>query len=271
MNPRKRSQYFAFLTVFAFALSSIFTFAAAAEFGKATYYNNKYHGKKTASGELYDKDALTCAHKSLPFGTIVRVTRLDNEVSVDVKVNDRGPYTEGFVVDVSYRAAEILDLIKAGSAKVKVEVVDKPEPAANRNQAAPVVYGGGYGSGSGGGAVAAKPAVKTATPAPAAPVQEGSAPELYQIDLKSITQSGFGIQVATLTNSENALREAAKLQKIWPGKVLMLAGPSKNDPASAEFKLLVGPFPEKTTAEAQQKIVAKKGYSKCFVVDLNSL
>ena len=92
------------------------------EYGKAGYYADKLHGRKTASGKAYDKNAMTCAHKSLPFGTKLKVTRLDNGESVIVTVNDRGPYSAGYVVDVSRKAAVALGIIKAGHAKVKLEI-----------------------------------------------------------------------------------------------------------------------------------------------------
>lgn len=93
--------------------------------GLASYYNNKHHGKKTASGEIYDKNKFTAAHRTLPFGTYVKVTRLDNNKSVVVKINDRGPFTKGRIIDLSYASAKELDMIRKGIAKVRIEVVEK--------------------------------------------------------------------------------------------------------------------------------------------------
>ena len=128
-----RNTFLSFATIlslaFCWVVSSSFF---AEEFGKAGYYADSLHGRKTSSGEKYDKRLLTCAHKSLPFGTKIRVTRLDNKRSVIVKVNDRGPFTEGYVVDVSRKAAEELGLIQPGSARVKVEVVEKPAPGTGK-------------------------------------------------------------------------------------------------------------------------------------------
>lgn len=107
-------------------LSSIlflFGFQVAEDYGQASYYSDKYQGRATASGELYDKNKLTCAHKTFPFGTILKVTRLDNKKSVRVRVNDRGPFVSGRIVDLSRKAAVKVDLITAGTAKVKIEVV----------------------------------------------------------------------------------------------------------------------------------------------------
>ena len=93
--------------------------------GTASYYGGKFHGRKTASGERFNQEALTAAHKTLPLGTKVRVTNLRNGESVDVKINDRGPYHKGRVIDLSKGAARELRMINSGTAKVKVEVIAK--------------------------------------------------------------------------------------------------------------------------------------------------
>ena len=92
--------------------------------GSISYYGPGFHGKKTASGALYDQNALTCAHKTLPFGPKVRVKFLNTEKSVILKVNDRGPYAHGRILDVSVAAAKKLGMIKYGHGKANIEVVD---------------------------------------------------------------------------------------------------------------------------------------------------
>jgi rare lipoprotein A len=93
--------------------------------GKASYYAGEFHGKKTASGERYDQNDLTCAHGSLPFGCKIRVTNLNNQKSVDVKVNDRGGFHKyGRVVDLSKAAAKEIGMMGSGTAKVKIEVLE---------------------------------------------------------------------------------------------------------------------------------------------------
>ena len=89
--------------------------------GVASYYAAKYHGRTTASGETFDNGKLTAAHRTLPFGTTVRVTNLTNGRSVVVRVNDRGPFVAGRIIDLSRAAAQRLDMIEAGLARVKVE------------------------------------------------------------------------------------------------------------------------------------------------------
>lgn len=102
------------------------TSAEKTETGTAAFYSNVFHGRRTASGERYDKNAMTAAHKTLKFGTRVRVTNLDNNKQVELKINDRGPATPGRIIDVSRRAAEELDFIRKGLTKVRLEVVSVP-------------------------------------------------------------------------------------------------------------------------------------------------
>jgi rare lipoprotein A (peptidoglycan hydrolase) len=100
-----------------------FTMTTEPDTGMASYYAEQFHGKKTSSGERYDMNDLTCAHRWLPFGTMVRVTNLRNGRSVDVRVNDRGPWKHGRVIDVSKAAAKELQMIGSGTARVAVQVI----------------------------------------------------------------------------------------------------------------------------------------------------
>jgi rare lipoprotein A len=93
--------------------------------GVASYYGGRHDGRRTASGEVFDQDALTAAHRDLPMGTRVRVTNLENQRSVVLTINDRGPFVKGRIIDVSRRAARELGLIRAGTARVRVEVVER--------------------------------------------------------------------------------------------------------------------------------------------------
>jgi len=91
------------------------------EVGLASYYADRFHGRKTASGERYDMNARTCAHPTAPFGTRLRVTVLETGRSVVVTVNDRGPFVKGRVVDLSRAAARSLGIVERGLARVRVE------------------------------------------------------------------------------------------------------------------------------------------------------
>jgi rare lipoprotein A len=91
--------------------------------GEASYYAHKFHGRTTASGEIYDENAMTAAHKTLPFGTTVRVTNKANGRKVVVRINDRGPFVEGRIIDLSFQAAKEMDMVTAGVVDVRVEVL----------------------------------------------------------------------------------------------------------------------------------------------------
>ena len=96
------------------------------EVGLASWYGHPYHGRSSASGEIYDMEQFTAAHRTLPFGTLVRVVNLDNEKSVEVRINDRGPFVDDRVIDLSHAAAQAIGMIGPGTARVRVEVIQAP-------------------------------------------------------------------------------------------------------------------------------------------------
>lgn len=266
---------------------------ASVEYGKCGYYADNLQGKKTSSGEKYDKNLLTCAHKSLPFGTKIKITRLDNKKSVVVRVNDRGPYLDGYVTDISRKAAEAIGLIRDGVARVKVEVVNdqqtvKAIPVSSRvlpkeleADVTPVTYSTTPATKSAAKVQAAQSkkgvvpatystAAKALASAPggtvsAADVQES---ESYQVSLKPVARGGFGLQVSSLSTTEHLFKEISKLQATWPGKVVV-NHEERKDLGIATFKLILGPYATRKEAEAQMKKAASKGYRSAFVVDLS--
>jgi len=92
--------------------------------GQASWYGKRFHGKLTASGEKYNMRAYTAAHKTLPFGTVVRVINTTNNKSVDVKINDRGPFVRGRVIDLSQKAFEQIGNTSKGVVPVRIEILD---------------------------------------------------------------------------------------------------------------------------------------------------
>lgn len=118
-------------SLFGFMMLMLTLLTAQTERGEASYYADSFQGKPTASGEPYDRNKLTAAHRTLPFGTRLRVTRTDNGKSVVVKVNDRGPHKAGRIVDLSYAAAAQVGLVRDGIAPVKIEVVGSSPSASN--------------------------------------------------------------------------------------------------------------------------------------------
>lgn len=97
-----------------------------AEIGLASWYGDPYHGRPTANGEIYDMNAFTAAHRTLAFDTWVRVTSLENGLFTTVRINDRGPFIEGRIIDVSRSAAQAIGMIGKGTMLVRLEVVKRP-------------------------------------------------------------------------------------------------------------------------------------------------
>jgi rare lipoprotein A len=263
-------------------LFSSFTTDVAPETGKCGYYADSYQGRATSSGEKYNKDVLTCSHKTLPFGTKIRVTRLDNKKSVVVRVNDRGPYIEGYVTDVSGQAAKELDLISKGTAQVKIEVVETAQSSlANDTQAEtdavnftnngtvakPVSYSTTTTTTTAKGITNTAPtASKTNTATTTIKVPPTS--NLYKVDIKQSEKKGYGIQIVSLNDANSVLPFMKELQAKYPGKVLVnVVRDEFNNPT---YKVFVGPFEDKKSAETAQKTVAQK-YKKTMVVDLSAL
>jgi len=119
------------LTIFAICVSTPTLASARLQVGQtqkgmASYYHDSLQGNRTASGDVYKKGILSAAHKSLPLGTKVRVTKLSNGKSIVLKINDRGPFVKGRIIDLSRRAARELGMIQSGLAKVEIEVLSVP-------------------------------------------------------------------------------------------------------------------------------------------------
>lgn len=273
--------------------------SAQEEFGKCGYYADALQGRKTASGEKYDKNLLTCAHKTLPFGTMLKITRLDNGKSVTVRVNDRGPFIEGYVTDVSRKAAEAIGLVRDGVTKVKIEnlgaataaksVAGAVTPATYSTPTLPQSLESGAqtatttraASVSAAKAQLVKPKATAATATGVSPATYSTpvaskpalaagkeatvkVSEVYQVELKQVQGKGYGLQLAVLGTTENLFQNIASLQASWPGKVIV----NHEDSSGREvFKLILGPYNSRSEATAQQKKAATKGYKKSFVVE----
>ena len=114
------------------ALFSVFILTASLcsgfETGYASWYGGKFNGRQTANGEIFDTTKFTAAHKTLPFGTMVKVTNIKNTESVNVRINDRGPFIEGRIIDLSKAAAETIKMTGAGVALVTIEIISNITP-----------------------------------------------------------------------------------------------------------------------------------------------
>jgi rare lipoprotein A len=114
-----------------FLFSAGFTYAQ--EHGNATYYNKKMHGRKTSDGSKYHKDSLTCAHRTYPLGTLLKVRNPKNNKEVIVKVTDRGPHRRNLIIDLSYAAAKEIDIVRFGIAPVDISRIDSADAGSTSN------------------------------------------------------------------------------------------------------------------------------------------
>lgn len=128
MNLRRLNYVFSFIIILFFALnlSALASGGGKTQTGTASWYGTKYHGRKSSNGEVYNKNKMTAAHPSLPFGTEVKVTNLSNNQSVIVRITDRGPFKARRIIDLSEAAARKIDMIRSGTATVKMEILTKP-------------------------------------------------------------------------------------------------------------------------------------------------
>jgi len=204
--------------------------------GKASFYADKFEGHPTASGQKYKHNKLTAAHKTLPFGTIVRVTNIANGSTVDVEINDRGPYIDGRVIDLSRAAAEKLGFVNLGIADVKLEVVD---PGSGKSKSQPVSIDN-------------------------VSVDEN---EYYDFEIASIKPKGFGVQIGTYQELVNLLRLTENLKGSYKKKVTVQV---KILNGVKFYSLIIGPFPNRAKAESFHNDVKNK-YSGSFIVDFSKL
>jgi len=192
------------------------------ETGIASWYGPTFYGKRTANGEVYDGNALTAAHKTLPMPVNVRVTNLDNGKSIVVRINDRGPYARGRIIDLSRHAAELLDVVQTGTARVRVTYLGKaqltpggapvPDTPAAIADALPAVPSGKVETTPlamlPGAAVAPPVTLRPLpVPVPSAPVVLASTEPSGQVDRVPVPPSNhLYIQVGAFSNLANARR-----------------------------------------------------------------
>ena len=206
------------------------------EVGIASWYGEKFHGRPTANGAIYDMNALTAAHKTLPMPSTVRVTNLENGRSMLLTVNDRGPFVEGRIIDVSRRAAQLLGFQHKGTVKVRVQVVQ--DFAAEPLMASPV------------GEVSQEPLVQTAALSPTTANGYRDGAQTY-------------VQVGAFGSLDNATRLSTQLAPIGPARTTKatIAG-------QTVYRVRLGPVSSRQEANRLlQSVVAAGHYSARLVVD----
>lgn len=224
------------LVLITILFSCAFFTSAQVQNGKASFYADKFEGRITASGDKYKHNKLTAAHKTLPFGTKVRVTNLANNQTVEVVINDRGPYVDGRIIDVSKSAAEKLGFVNQGLAEVSIEVTD---PGDGRQSD------------------------------PSIPIGQVSVEEkeFYGFEVARSNPSGFGVQIGTYQELVNLIRLSENLKNSYKKKVVVQV---KVIGGVKYYALILGQFPNRVKA-VQFRDEVKKKYPDAFIVDFTKL
>ena len=209
---------------------------AQVQTGKASFYADKFEGSPTASGEKYKHNKLTGAHKTLPFGTKVRVTNTANNQSVEVVINDRGPYVEGRIIDLSKSAAEQLGFVNQGLADVKLEVIDPGEGK---------------------------------TSDPGRPIEHVMVEEkeFYDFQITRLNPHGFGVQIGTYQELVNLMRLSDNLKNSYKKQVTVQV---KIINGVKYYGLILGQFSTRPKAEVFREELRKK-FPDAFIVEYNRL
>jgi rare lipoprotein A len=204
--------------------------------GKASFYADKFEGSPTASGEKYKHSKLTAAHKTLPFGTKVKVTNLDNNESVEVVINDRGPYVDSRIIDLSKSAAEKLGFVNKGLAEVKIEVIDAGDGKSKSQQ----------------------------MPIDNVTVEEK---EFYNFEIERLQPKGFGVQIGTYQELVNLMRLSDNLKNSYKKNVTVQV---KVINGVKYYSIMLGPVSSRSKAEDLLAEVKKK-FPDSFIVDYSKI
>jgi len=215
------------------------------ETGTASWYGTKFHGKKTANGERYDMHAMSAAHKTLPMPTMARVTNLNNGRSVVVRVNDRGPFAKGRIIDLSYAAARALGYDNEGTAPVRVETLGQNSRVTTNSRPA------------------VRPAPKPLTlptPPPVMP-EKGTTPPVAAIK-HAVRHGEMYIQLGAFSSVANANRLKSQLQSGYPSVAIY----SRNGGYSEIYRVRIGPFNDEKKIETDVLALQEQGYTNAIVV-----
>lgn len=258
---RKKMQLPPFFSFCFFLLPALFCPAPLLgqwiERGEASYYADKFHGRPTASGEKYNKNALTAAHRTLPMGSVVRVSRPNTGLSVEVRINDCGPHKRGRIIDLSKAAAKKLDLLRDGVADVHVELVQAGDGhcACDRNKK---------------WTPAGRPEAEIALSPPndpgIGPVENGnenSEPAPAEETPAAMPQQGIALQIGAFGNKTNAERMVQNAKAHAFENAFLKEFP----PADATlYRVYAGIFPSREDAlKAQGELKKKMGIAAVIV------
>ena len=243
------------------------------ETGIASWYGQDFHGKPTANGETYDMNAVTAAHRTLPLPSIVEVTNLENGRSIQIKVNDRGPFARGRIIDLSRRSAQLLGVEQQGTAKVRVRILAEPsrqlaQQLTGKDNEGLVEVNGVRGAPRGAVATAELPG----TPAPRARAPSGGSaltpntpivltPTSTAVKVVQTKPTNIYVQAGAFSEFNNANRVRSTLSGLGPANISQV-----NAGQQLVFRVRLGPV--KSVAEADKLLaqVAASGYPEARVI-----
>lgn len=245
------------------------------ETGIASWYGPGFHGRRTANGALFDENKVSAAHKTLQIPSIVRVTNLENGRSIKVLVNDRGPYAHGRVIDLSRRAAQLLDIERKGTARVRVQILDDesrqvaalaqgkgggntiPDAAPTEQVAVETLSGQQNNATANPSPPVAQTQVAAPAPAPVSVVPAGNQP----VELQVVSKSDLFIQAGAFSVYDNANRLRAQIASL---------GPSLISPAFVNgqqyFRVRIGPLASVEEADLKLQQLITSGYNDSRIV-----
>lgn len=207
-------KYISFLFLACLLYSHLVAQTVFVQTGEASYYADRFEGEVTASGETFHQDQLTGAHLTLPFGSMVKVTNLENNRSIVVRINDRGPFVEGRIIDLTHTAAQMLGFAGQGTAKVRIELLSEPSVVSNE-------------------------------------VTETSASpeEFYRISATAYKPRGFGVQIGSFQDLSNLMRLMDKLQARDREKIIIRISTVNN---IRVYRAIVGEYEKREDAERKK-------------------
>jgi rare lipoprotein A len=249
------------------------------ETGIASWYGADFHGKSTANGEAYDMNGLTAAHRTLPLPTMVRVTNLENGRALSLRINDRGPFAHGRIIDVSRRAAQLLGFEQQGTARVRVEILgDESRALAAQSQ------GGAYAVAAGEPVPEAAPRVAvtaeqlpapgstasgsgtatTGASQPSAVEQIAAAPPIQptgQVVQLPVGPTAIYVQAGAFTDQYNATRLRAQLSQFGPVKIVPVIVDGQQ-----YYRVRVGPLGSVADADRMLEQIVQAGHPEARLV-----
>jgi rare lipoprotein A len=212
------------------------------ERGIASWYGTKFHGRRTSSGEDYNMYAMTAAHKTLPLPTYVEVKNLDNGRKIIVKVNDRGPFYEGRIIDLSYAAAIKLGINKKGTGRVEIRAIDPSQPTAHR---------------------IAKKAPATPTKQVSQPVTPATAKPVVQVTNSIDTTQNLYLQVGAFSSRLNAENLRTRLAQVAGNPIHIFPSAGQGQPV---YRVRIGPLANDQEAQLLASRLINQGITNASVV-----